>query len=269
VSKKSKIYLKTEILSGLMPTKIRKFLKFFTDLSLSEVSNATRIGAVTINGKTASTGTILKAGDILQILEIKSPDQFFTKPEIVDRVLANIDFSDYKIIVDPAAGSGEFFAKLPKGKRVAIDLDPLAQGIKKQDFFHFSLSLKILEDVEEIKNMKILTIGNPPYGSNCSLARKFFDCASEYSDTIAFILPRTFRKPSVVNYLNRSFHLTHEEILPLDSFYTPCLENYEVPTVFQIWKKRDTIRELVPILLTCEDFEFTKEDYQIWPELFI
>ena len=58
-----------------------------------------------------------------------------------------------------------------------------------------------------------LTIGNPPFGKNSSLAISFFNKAAEFSDIIAFILPQTFSKDSVKNRLNLSFFLIMEVIL--------------------------------------------------------
>ena len=197
------------------------------------------------------------------------PSQYFTKQEAVEKLLQIIDLEDYDLIIEPSAGDGAFFKYLPKEKTIAIDLEPKAKEIAEVDFLHFHATTKIWLSTSLLKlgDKKILTIGNPPFGKNSSLARKFFNLSAEYSDTIAFVLPRTFRKPSVVNHLNRKFHLTHEEILPLDSFYTPEEESYKVPTVIQLWEKKKEDRKIIPVYKTCEDFEFVDEGYYIWPFL--
>ena len=189
----------------------------------------------------------------------KGLDQFFTKQEVVEKVLQKVEFNDYDLIIEPSAGDGAFFKHLPKEKTIAIDLEPKAKGITKKDFLEFSDSISMVSSLF-VGVKSVLTIGNPPFGKNSSLARQFFNLSARYSDMIAFVLPRTFRKPSVINHLNRKFHLMYEEILPLDSFYTPEEESYKVPTVIQIWKKREEDRVIIPVYRTCEDFEFVSSE---------
>ena len=189
----------------------------------------------------------------------KGLDQFFTKQEVVEKILQKVEFNDYDLIIEPSAGDGAFFKHLPREKTIAIDLEPKAKGIVKKDFLEFSDSINMVSSFF-IENKKVLTIGNPPFGKNSSLARRFFNLSAEYSVMIAFVLPRTFRKPSVINHLNRKFHLMYEEILPLDSFYTTEEESYKVPTVIQLWEKKKEDREIIPLHRTCEDFDFVSSE---------
>lgn len=176
----------------------------------------------------------------------KGLDQFYTKPSVVERVLQMIDCSGYDMVLEPSAGAGDFFKRLPPTTRVGLDLEPAAEGIRKGDFLEFNSTEK----------GSVLTIGNPPFGKNSSTAVKFFNHAATFSDCIAFIVPRTFRKPSVINRLDLNFHLVKQEILKLDSFYVPSGESYSVPTVFQVWKHQKVKREKLLVLTTCEDFDF-------------
>jgi hypothetical protein len=173
-------------------------------------------------------------------------DQFYTKPSIVEHVLTMVDCERYNLVVEPSAGAGDFFDRLPSSKRVGIDLSPANAGIQKGDFLDF-----VPETTENV-----LTVGNPPFGKNSSLAVKFFNHAAQFSDCIAFIVPRTFRKPSVINRLHTNFHLVEQEILPLDSFYTPSGESYMVPTVFQVWERREACRAKIRTITSHPDFEF-------------
>jgi predicted RNA methylase len=213
---------------------------------------------------------MLRVEEVTEHSEAQMLSQYFTKQGVVEKILQIVELEDYDLIIEPSAGDGAFSKHLPKEKTVAVDLEPKAKGIKEKDFLEFSDSISmVLPLIAEDK--RVLTIGNPPFGKNSSLARRFFNLSAEYSDVIAFVLPRTFRKPSVINYLNRKFHLTYEEILPLDSFYTPEEESYNVPTVFQIWKKESEDREDIPIHRMCEDFEFVSKEnltyvpLQVWP----
>lgn len=177
-----------------------------------------------------------------------SLDQFYTKRETARDVISMINCDEFDLIIEPSAGAGDFLYNLPEDRSIGIDLDPAGPKIRKGDFFNF------VPCVGE----SILTIGNPPYGKNSSLAVKFFNHAAQYSSCIAFILPRTFRKPSVINRLNQNFILDQQKILPLKAFYTPDGESYSVPTVFQIWRKSVDKRKKIHTILSHEDFSFVK-----------
>ena len=194
-------------------------------------------------------------------------DKFYTKNEVVDLVFENIDIDAYDCLIEPAAGDGQFLKRLPKEKSFGFDISPDCGMIIETDFLE--IDLEDFSNKQEygetdlstfqscLKHGKIISIGNPPFGKNASLAVRFFNKCAQFSDTIAFILPRTFRKPSVINRLDKNFFLKKEIILPLASFYTP--ENkadYSVPTVFQIWEKRDQPRKKVATLTKHKDFTF-------------
>jgi hypothetical protein len=61
------------------------------------------------------------------------------------------------------------------------------------------------------------------------------------ADIIAFILPRSFTKPSMFNAFEKHFHNVHSRDLKPNSFLLNGKE-YDVPCVFQIWIKKDTPR---------------------------
>ena len=166
-------------------------------------------------------------------------DQFYTKPDIAQLCCDLIDFSEYESILEPSAGTGAFLELLPKEKRVGIDLEPKHPEIAEQDFFLY-------------KGTESLVIGNPPFGRVSSLAIKFFNHAATFADTIAFIIPRTFRRVSVQNKLSLDFHLVEDIEIPIGSFIP---EKMAAKCCFQVWKRRDVKRELVILPLTHSDFE--------------
>ena len=171
-------------------------------------------------------------------------DQFYTKKEIAQKtvLLTNQKFNlaSFDFIVEPSAGCGSFLDLLPTDKTIGIDLDPanpLDTRIIKHDY------LKI-DTKRYLTGEKILVIGNPPFGNLSSLAVDFFNKSAEYASVIAFIVPRTFRKPGLVKRLNENFHLVEEEILPEESYFLRDGTSYKgVPTVFQIWEAREEKRE--------------------------
>lgn len=173
-------------------------------------------------------------------------DQFFTKPHVADtcvKILNNIyGIKNFDIILEPSFGEGAFLDALKtiRGivkKLIYYDID--AQDPKhKKDFLkdisyipeaNFHASVKL----EHIKT-KTLTIGNPPFGKNSSLAIAFFNQAARFSDVIAFIVPKTFCKDSVIDKLDRNFFLIHENVIEDDGFIFKS-KTYNVPCVYQVW----------------------------------
>ena len=72
-------------------------------------------------------------------------------------------------------------------------------------------------------------------------AIKFFNHASKWADVIAFIIPRTFRKASIINRLDRYFHKIYDETIPDNSFLFQG-RPYNVPCCTQIWQRQATER---------------------------
>tara|TARA_R110000772_G_scaffold99174_3_gene198931 strand:- start:39812 stop:40579 length:768 start_codon:yes stop_codon:yes gene_type:complete len=175
-------------------------------------------------------------------------DQFFTNSNIVDMCIATINLDEYDIIIEPSAGAGAFYNKLPNNK-IGIDLCPRIDGLIKKDYLTFT---PLTDD------NKLLVIGNPPFGKNSSLAVKFFNHSAKFANTIAFILPRTFRKFSIINRLCENYHLELETILPIDSFHLPDGTEYGVPCVWQVWKL-GPIRQKMYIRTVHPDFQFVKD----------
>ena len=106
-----------------------------------------------------------------------------------------------------------------------------------------SLQINKIPTVLLANKNNILVIGNPPFGKVSSIAIKFFNHSSIWSNVIAFIIPRTFRRPSVQNKLNKMFHLTYDEdVSTKPCCFTPRLM---VKCCFQIWEKRENKRILI------------------------
>lgn len=89
------------------------------------------------------------------------------------------------------------------------------------------------------------------------MAIEFFKHAAEFANTIAFIVPRSFRKVSIQNKLPLNFWLTKEIEIPLNSFLLNGIE-YSVPCIFQVWNKLSTPREKTIFPTQSSYFSFTK-----------
>lgn len=183
-------------------------------------------------------------------------DKFYTKPLVAAELLNLLVLDNFSLIIEPSAGSGNFIREIKK-KHPALtvrgyDLNPEDKGefgILKKDFLQ--------ENVTEPGN--ILSIGNPPFGKQCSLAVKFFNKCADFSEQIAFILPKSFKKLSIQNRLHKHFHLKTQLDLEEDSFEFMG-KSYKVPCVFQVWEKRTEKRTDVPKVLSNSFYDFCKKD---------
>jgi hypothetical protein len=88
--------------------------------------------------------------------------------------------------------------------------------------------------------------GNPPFGRQSILARKFIKHATTFADVIGFILPRSFTKPSMQRAFPLDFHLVSEIPIEKDAFLVNGLP-YNVPCVFQVWKRME-VERILPVL---------------------
>jgi len=176
-------------------------------------------------------------------------DKFYTIPNISEKCLNTVEtlykWEEWGLVVEPSAGNGSFFTRIPTNKKIGIDICPEHEDIIKQDFLTYY----------PVNNIgKILIVGNPPFGRVSSLAIKFFNHAAKWADVIAFIIPRTFRRISVQNKLNENFHLLIDEDIPMEpcSFSPPM----QAKCCFQIWEKKETIRTIIKLKTSHNDWEF-------------
>ena len=172
-------------------------------------------------------------------------DKFYTNESAVNKVLETIKFDIYKTIIEPSAGNGSFSKKIPNC--IAYDIMPEDDSIIKQDFL----------ELEVEAEHPILIIGNPPFGRNGSLALKFIKHSCEFADTIAFILPKSFKKDSFYNKIPLNFWKIYEEDVE-DFSFTFEKEIVNIPCVFQMYQKRRAERKIKRIL-TSNYFQFVNK----------
>ena len=163
-------------------------------------------------------------------------DQYYTKVSVakkcIDIILELCPSSQAYQWIEPSAGNGAFLNSVTADK-VGIDLDPKSEGIQKGDFLTWI----------PVTEKKRIFFGNPPFGRQGSLANAFIKHAANYGEVIAFILPRSFVKPSMSRAFPLRFHCIHSEELEKNAFEVNT-ESYDVPCVFQIWEKRETDRAI-------------------------
>ena len=179
-------------------------------------------------------------------------DQFYTKPELAKALCADVPLEKYSVVIEPAYGTGSFLRALaPRCPNLVYFDIASADPTHRRDFLTFTPNVTASHN--------ILTISNPPFGKNSSLAVKFFNHAAKFSHLIAFIVPKTFQKKSLQNRLDRNFHLKLQKDIPPNSF-TFQGKDHDVPCVWQIWQKTAFERPLWNIVRSVSDFEFVNAD---------
>lgn len=150
------------------------------------------------------------------------------------------DLSTY-VFVEPSAGEGCFTDLLPEN-RIALDIDPQADGIEEADF--------LLWFPPEAGRYAV--IGNPPFGVRGAIALEFLNRAAQFADIVGFILPMTFASDGKGGAMTRvrGLKLLHSEELGSDSFYAKDGEDRAINTLFQVWARG--VSE--PVQYTCDQF---------------
>lgn len=150
--------------------------------------------------------------------------------------------------------------QFPADKEVfGYDLKPGAEDIVEADWFE-------IDKTQFNKYKSILVCGNPPFGQQNTLAINFFNEAAKFCNTIAFILPLSFKKDSIQNRLSLDFSLENEIVLENCDFLLKNEEKVIVPCVFQIWKRNNVSRHPIKLKTTTDLFAFvdkSEADFRI------
>jgi len=198
-------------------------------------------------------------------LKRNSLDKYYTKPTVVtlclDFFTKNIPIDPSDLIIEPSAGNGAFISaiKLLSPHVLFYDIAPEHADIIQCDYLTLDTTTLLKKEFNKNKN-KIHVIGNPPFGRQSSLAIKFIKKSCEFCDTLAFILPKSFKKDSLKKTFPLSFHLIFENDLPDKSFLVNG-EEYTVDSVFQIWQKKDHPRCLVEKSMPLNFIFVNKAEY--------
>jgi len=186
-------------------------------------------------------------------------DKFYTNIHIVKDCINYLTvfykLTEFDLIIEPSAGSGNFLLNIDHKNVIGLDIEPEHELIKKQDFFTYEPEdTRTYNGSQCNKYLNILTIGNPPFGKICSLAIKFFNHASKFSNVIAFIIPRSFRKISIQNKLDSNFNLIYDIDIPLkaDTF----IPSINIKCCFQIWIRNTIKRDIIKLDLKHDDWDF-------------
>jgi predicted RNA methylase len=179
---------------------------------------------------------------------VTGTEQYYTPIEIstycVEKMLDVVKNKNVTWL-EPAGGKGAFIeALLIKGIKniVSFDIEPLHKMVQLTDNF-------LTENLSNLNLERSITLTNPPFGRANSLAIPFFNKCAEVSDCIGFIVPKSWRKWSVINKLNTSFHCIYDEELQVNYDYPNAnvKSKNKLATVFQIWERQSLEREIIKI----------------------
>ena len=190
-------------------------------------------------------------------------DKYYTSKEAVDQCILlikqhlSID-RENDICIEPSAGGGSFIERLQElcENTRFYDIEPHHSDIIKLDYLEFDSDSVLYTQ----KFDRIHVIGNPPFGRQSSLAIRFIKKSVEYCDSISFILPKSFKKPSLQRHIPIRFHLEAEHDLPENSFMIDN-KRHHVPCVFQIWIKKDFDRVIEKKLIP-HMYQFVKKEQE-------
>lgn len=182
---------------------------------------------------------------------VSGDEQFYTPAnlalELTGEALAQIPGWQERNFLEPAAGTGSFLQAMRLlGARdiIAIDKFPKHPDVLERDYLDF---------VPDATGL--ITLSNPPFGRNNALSIPFFNHAANHSDFIGFLVPRSWRKWSVQNRLDRRFELIFDRDVFVsyeDELGNPLTAKNELRTCFQIWKKSAGLR--APVLIPDNGF---------------
>ena len=172
-------------------------------------------------------------------------EQYYTNASVVDCcvALAKTFIKPKHTLLEPCAGDGAFLDGIKrsgiKNEVLAFDLEPKRKDIVQRN---------ALTNLPTEQHLFMIT--NPPFGRANSLSVKFFNHLATSCDFIAFLVPKSWRKWSIQNRLDKRFHLVLDEEMPSNAFHSPDGYPHDsgvLKTVFQVWEKRGNPRPLVKI----------------------
>ncbi len=177
---------------------------------------------------------------------VTGKEQYYTPKELarqlIKEVAALVPNLAERAVIEPAGGTGSFIeaARLAGVTDfLSFDIEPKHQDVLKADF----LAAPVLTE-------NAVTISNPPFGRNNSLSIPFFNKAADHSEFICFIVPRSWRKWSVINRLDRRFHLIADHDIQIDyedDSGSKISQRNGLNTCFQIWQRKSDLRPLIKV----------------------
>lgn len=164
-----------------------------------------------------------------------SLEQYYTLPNVAKEIVEKLKPRlEGRKILEPAGGTGSFVDALADYEVYSMDLDPKHAHVQRADF------LKCTEDFTGY-----VCITNPPFGRAHSLSVRFFNKAASLGcDKIIFLISSSFSKPSIVDRLDKNFHLVEQFDAPKTCYFynlEPMTQGM-FNSMVQVWERREERR---------------------------
>jgi hypothetical protein len=173
-------------------------------------------------------------------------EQYYTPAALAENLIAELFTAlpdiDHSKFLEPAGGTGSFITALQnRGVRdiKSFDTHPKHELVEHGDFLS-----------QNLEGEAFVTVSNPPFGRNNALAVPFFNHAANFSTHIAFLVPRSWRKWSVINRLHPNFHLISDcdvEVIFESESGEPVAVRNDLRSCFQIWERRAELRARISV----------------------
>lgn len=168
---------------------------------------------------------------------VTGTEQYYTPDhlalQLTGEVVSLIGDISGRTILEPAGGTGAFIkAARSHGATefISFDIQPKFEGVRKGDFLTKRVAIPA----------GTIAISNPPFGRNNSLSIPFFNKAANDVEYICFLVPRSWRKWSVINRLDRRFELIADHDIQIDYVDDQgqhINKQLRLKTCFQIWRR--------------------------------
>lgn len=135
-------------------------------------------------------------------------------------------------VLEPSAGAGALVTAI-SGCGVTV---------KAADLVDYGIGADIQDYLASDFGRFDLVFTNPPFGRMATLAVSFFNKATTNSDRIAFIVPQSFRKISMIDRLDDHYWPVADEDLPSQNYDLPDGSVRKVRTCLQLWERKDARR---------------------------
>ena len=163
-------------------------------------------------------------------------DAYFTHPDDVKWCLETLDRLyglDGKTALEPSAGSNVFPKHAPNVSWTTNELFPEFSNGTIHDY-----NLDFAKDDLTQLGTFDFVIGNPPYGRNSTLARKFVLRSLELSNVVAMVVPKAMRRRTMWDkWFPDDCKVVFEEDLPNSTFDLPDGTTKHVGVCFLILEK--------------------------------
>lgn len=175
-------------------------------------------------------------------------EQYYTPVDLAEQLVARawstiedalptVDLAQ-RTFIEPAGGTGAFVTAIrARGvhRVFSVDTDPQHPDVEQADFLSWAPA----------RVSDAITISNPPFGRNNKLSVRFFNHAAEFSEVIAFVVPRSWRKWSVINRLDPRFVLVDDidvKTRYVNRLGEPLTVHDHLRTAFQVWRRGEAQR---------------------------